>query len=270
MFQIFPNHSKFFQPFSNFFGALSKLSRAVPRFSKLLPNRTPRLGERRELDLRPGAEFWMISAAPSAPNRPQVVMWASRASPARKPAANMSPAPVVSTSFAIGKAGTSQVSIAVDHDAALLRAGDDFERASGAHTRSSTRGEHRRGGKAGEAASAGLQALLPALEPSKGEQDERYDKRNDPVPMMDVIAARLEPWEKRGKAAGWDEPVHGGGDEEHNAKQSGDQRQRSAHDSRCTRGPRRCQAVAGPVPVGDSTMATKASHGPVTRYGGAP
>jgi hypothetical protein len=39
----------------------------------------------------------------------------------------------------------------------------------------------------------------PALEPSEGEQDERYDERTDRVLHGDMSGARLEPREKRGK-----------------------------------------------------------------------
>jgi hypothetical protein len=69
----------------------------------------------------------------------------------------------------------------------------------------------------------------PALEPSEGEQDERYDERTDRVLHGDVSGARLEPREKRGKATRWYEPVHGGDGEEEDAKKSGDQRQGSVH-----------------------------------------
>jgi hypothetical protein len=69
----------------------------------------------------------------------------------------------------------------------------------------------------------------PALEPSEGEQDERYDERTDRVLHGDVSRARLEPWEKRGKATRWNEPVHGGDGKEEDAKKSGDQRQGSVH-----------------------------------------
>jgi hypothetical protein len=65
----------------------------------------------------------------------------------------------------------------------------------------------------------------PALEPSEGEQDERYDERTDRVLDGDVSGARLEPREKRGKATRWNEPVHGGDGKEQDAKKSGDQRQ---------------------------------------------
>jgi hypothetical protein len=68
-----------------------------------------------------------------------------------------------------------------------------------------------------------------ALEPSEGEQDERYDERTDRVLDGDVIGARLEPREKRGKATRRNEPVHGGDGKEQNAKKSGDQRQGSVH-----------------------------------------
>src|ERR1700722_1535477 len=69
----------------------------------------------------------------------------------------------------------------------------------------------------------------PALEPSEGEQDERYDERTDRVLQGDVSGARLEPREKRGKATRWNEPVHGGDGKEEDAKKSGDQRQGSVH-----------------------------------------
>jgi hypothetical protein len=69
----------------------------------------------------------------------------------------------------------------------------------------------------------------PALEPSEGEQDERYDERTDRVLHGDVSGARLEPREKRGKATRWNEPVHGGDGKEEDAKKSGDQRQGSVH-----------------------------------------
>jgi hypothetical protein len=69
----------------------------------------------------------------------------------------------------------------------------------------------------------------PALEPGEGEQDERYDERTDCVLDGDVSGARLEPWEKRGKAARWNEPVHGGDDKKQDAKQSSAQRQGPVH-----------------------------------------
>ena len=69
----------------------------------------------------------------------------------------------------------------------------------------------------------------PDLEPSEGEQDERYDERTDRVLASDVSGARLEPREKRGKATHWNEPVHDGDGKEQDAKKSGDQRQGSVH-----------------------------------------
>jgi hypothetical protein len=69
----------------------------------------------------------------------------------------------------------------------------------------------------------------PDLEPSEGEQDERYDERTDRVLASDVRGARLESREKRGKATHWNEPVHGGDGKEQDAKKSGDQRQGSVH-----------------------------------------
>ena len=69
----------------------------------------------------------------------------------------------------------------------------------------------------------------PALQPSEGEQDKRYDKRTDRVLDGDVIGARLEPREKRGKATCWNEPVRGGNRKEQDAKKSGDQWQGSVH-----------------------------------------
>ena len=63
----------------------------------------------------------------------------------------------------------------------------------------------------------------PALEPSKGEQDGRYDERTDRVLDRDVSGARLEPREKRGKATCWNEPVRDGNRKEQEAKKSGDQ-----------------------------------------------
>ena len=69
----------------------------------------------------------------------------------------------------------------------------------------------------------------PALEPSEGEQDERYDERTDRVLDGDVSGVRLEPREKRGKATHWNEPVHGGDGKEQDAKKSSDQRQGSVH-----------------------------------------
>jgi hypothetical protein len=69
----------------------------------------------------------------------------------------------------------------------------------------------------------------PTLEPSEGEQDERYDERTDRVLDGDVSGARLEPRENRGKATRWNEPVHGGDGKEQDAKKSRDQRQGSVH-----------------------------------------
>ena len=69
----------------------------------------------------------------------------------------------------------------------------------------------------------------PALEPSEGEQDDRYDERTDRVLGGDVSGARPEPREKRGKATCRNEPVHGGDGQEQEAKKSGDQRQGSVH-----------------------------------------
>jgi len=69
----------------------------------------------------------------------------------------------------------------------------------------------------------------PDLEPSEGEQDERYDERTDCVLASDVSGARLEPREKRGKATHWNQPVHGGDGKEQDAKKSRDQRQGSVH-----------------------------------------
>jgi len=46
---------------------------------------------------------------------------------------------------------------------------------------------------------------------------------------VDVIAARLEPRQERGKTAGGNEPVHGGEREEYDAEYPGDQRQRLCH-----------------------------------------
>jgi adenine-specific DNA methylase len=67
------------------------------------------------------------------------------------------------------------------------------------------------------------------LEPSEGEQDERYDERTDRVLASDVSGARLETREKRGEATHWNEPVHDGDGKEQDAKKSGDQRQGSVH-----------------------------------------
>jgi hypothetical protein len=75
----------------------------------------------------------------------------------------------------------------------------------------------------------GTSRSAPALEPSEGEQDERYDERTDRVLHGDVSGARLEPREKRGKATRWNEPVHRGDSKEQDAKKSGDQRQGSVH-----------------------------------------
>lgn len=69
----------------------------------------------------------------------------------------------------------------------------------------------------------------PALEPSEGEQDERYGERTDRMLDGDVSRSRLEPWEKRGKVTRWNEPVHGGDGKEQDAKKSCDQRQGSVH-----------------------------------------
>jgi hypothetical protein len=63
----------------------------------------------------------------------------------------------------------------------------------------------------------------PALEPSAGEQDERYDERTDRVLASGVSRARLEPREKRGKATHWNQPVRGGDGKEQDAKKPGDQ-----------------------------------------------
>jgi len=69
----------------------------------------------------------------------------------------------------------------------------------------------------------------PDLEPSEGEQDERYDERTDRVLASDVSGARLEPREKRGKATHWNQPVRGGDGKEQDAKKPGDQGQGSVH-----------------------------------------
>jgi hypothetical protein len=45
--------------------------------------------------------------------------------------------------------------------------------------------------------SSGIQPSAPALEPSEGEQDERYDERTDPVLDGDVSGARLESRDKK-------------------------------------------------------------------------
>ena len=74
-----------------------------------------------------------------------------------------------------------------------------------------------------------LQAFPTALEPSEGEQGERYDERTDRVLDVDLSGVRLEPRDKRGKATRWNEPVHGGDGKEQDAKKSGDQRQGSVH-----------------------------------------
>src|SRR5258708_24747042 len=50
---------------------------------------------------------WITSAAARAPSRPAFSRPALRTSPNRNPAANRSPAPVVSTIFSIGNAGTA-------------------------------------------------------------------------------------------------------------------------------------------------------------------
>jgi hypothetical protein len=69
----------------------------------------------------------------------------------------------------------------------------------------------------------------PTLEPSEGEQEKRYAKRPDRVLEGDVSGARFEPREKRGKAARWNEPIHGGGGKEEDAEKSSDQRHGSIH-----------------------------------------
>ena len=57
----------------------------------------------------------------------------------------------------------------------------------------------------------------PALEPSEGKQDERYDERNDRARHVEVRDAACidTPWNK---------PVPDGASKEHNANKSGDQR----------------------------------------------
>ena len=74
-----------------------------------------------------------------------------------------------------------------------------------------------------------LDPITPALEPSEGEQGERYDERTDSVLDVDLSGVRLEPRDKRGKATRWNEPVHGGDGKEQDAKKSGDQGQGSVH-----------------------------------------
>ena len=69
----------------------------------------------------------------------------------------------------------------------------------------------------------------PALEPSEGKQDERYDERNDRMLDVDVRGAIYKPRDKRGKATRWNEPVHDSAGKEHNTKKSGDQRPESVH-----------------------------------------
>jgi hypothetical protein len=60
------------------------------------------------------------------------------------------------------------------------------------------------------------------LVPSEGEQDERYDQRNDRALDVEVRdAACID--------TPWNEPVHDGAGKEHNAKKSGDQGQGSVH-----------------------------------------
>ena len=63
----------------------------------------------------------------------------------------------------------------------------------------------------------------PALEPSEGKQDERYDERNDGALDVEVrdAAARID--------TRWNEPVHDSAGKEHNTKKSGDQRPESVH-----------------------------------------
>jgi len=97
----------------------------------------------------------------------------------------------------------------------------------------------------------------PDLEPSEGEQDERYDERTDRVLASDVSGARLEPREKRGKATHWNQPVHSGDGKEQDAKKSRDQRQGSVHKAalrtvpplsrRATLSPRSAQFPVGKV-----------------------
>ena len=77
----------------------------------------------------------------------------------------------------------------------------------------------------------------PDLEPSKGEQDERYYERSDRVLASNVIGARREPREKRGKTTHWNQPVRGGDGKEQDAKKPGDQRQGSVHRAEHTREP---------------------------------
>ena len=70
---------------------------------------------------------------------------------------------------------------------------------------------------------AAIALLFPTrLEPREGEQEKRYDERAERMLDVDVLRARLEPWQERRKAAGGREPVHGGKHEEHDAKKSGD------------------------------------------------
>ena len=69
----------------------------------------------------------------------------------------------------------------------------------------------------------------PALEPSEGEQDERYDERTDRVMASDMIGALLKPREKRRKVPHWNEPVCGGDGKEQDAKKPGDERQGAVH-----------------------------------------
>ena len=67
-----------------------------------------------------------------------------------------------------------------------------------------------------------LQAFSPALKPSEGEQDERYNERKDRMLDVDISGARYEPRDKRGKATRWNKPVHSGDGKEQDAKKSCD------------------------------------------------
>ena len=43
------------------------------------------------------------------------------------------------------------------------------------------------------------------------------------MPEVNVLGARLKPWEEGGKAAGWNQKIRNGDRQEHDAEQSRDQ-----------------------------------------------
>jgi hypothetical protein len=76
-------------------------------------------------------------------------------------------------------------------------------------------------------------AALGALEPGKGEEDERHNQRAQRMPFVHMRGASFKPRKEGGKAACGRKPVQGGERKGHEAEKAGEQGQMLCHADAC-------------------------------------